>query len=348
MNEWGARAANTLSQRGLRLQGEPAFVVARPQVDGFAIGTRSAVQAKRVQVKGGPHGTELERRHTRPGHLAAYQVHQQGGDQRAMHNETRIAFFLRHISAVVMDAVPVEGERRITKQRHRVGHKLALPRCADLSRGGRHFGRTRGMRQGRCAVHDVVCFGQAQPPGVVKGVLNLDKQQVARAARLVFDRRDARVLLRGVAHAQWVAALPLHAAAGPHAAGQRHGRQKATAQGVAIGPDLALWGLRQKVQPMPQRRHFGACGLAGIVPVEQGALATQGRGHDLVAHRFAAAFPAAQVGHLLGAQGGGRGVVHGGYLRPVDVGCLSVLFKASVATSNRLHGAGFGKVTLLP
>ena len=158
-----------------------------------------------------------------------------------MHDEAGVAFFLRHVAAVVVDAVAVEGERRIAKQRHRVGHKLALPGRAGLGRGGWHFWRT---RDGGCAVNDVVGFRQAQALGVAEGVLDFDKQQVARAARFVFDRGDARMLLRGVAHTQRVVDLPMQASPGPHAARQRHGWQKAPAQGVTVGPDLALWGLR--------------------------------------------------------------------------------------------------------
>jgi hypothetical protein len=45
--------------------------------------------------------------------------------------------------------------------------------------------------------------------------------------------------------------------------------------------------------------------LAGIIAVEQSALATQRGGHNLVGERLAAAFPAAQVRHLVGVKGGG-------------------------------------------
>ena len=90
------------------------------------------------------------------------------------------------------------------------------------------------------------------------------------------------MLLRGVAHTQRVVDLPMQAPPGPHAPGQRHGRQKAPAQGVTVGPDLALRGLRQKVEPVPQRWHFTACGLASVIAVEQGTLTTQRGGHDLI------------------------------------------------------------------
>jgi hypothetical protein len=78
------------------------------------------------------------------------------------------------------------------------GHELALPRCASLSSSGRHF---RGTRHGRSAINDVVCFGQAQALGVAESVFDFDKQQVTGAARFVFNRGDARMLLCSVTHA---------------------------------------------------------------------------------------------------------------------------------------------------
>src|ERR1700743_2629455 len=42
--------------------------------------------------------------------------------QRTMEDQPGIAFDLGDVVAVVMDAVTVEGQRRITKQQHRIGH----------------------------------------------------------------------------------------------------------------------------------------------------------------------------------------------------------------------------------
>jgi hypothetical protein len=61
--------------------------------------------------------------------------------------------------------------------------------------------------------------------------------------------------------------------------------------------------------------------LALVFAVEQSTLATQWRGHDLVGQRFAAAFPAAQVSHLLGVKGGG---IHGHIF--AESGLLAVCF----------------------
>jgi hypothetical protein len=69
--------------------------------------------------------------------LAAQQVHQQRGDQRAVHDQARVALDLGDVAAVVVDAVAVEGERAVAEQQHVVGHDLALPGGA----GGRGLRR---------------------------------------------------------------------------------------------------------------------------------------------------------------------------------------------------------------
>ncbi len=38
-----------------------------------------------------------------------------------MHDQARIALDARHIGVVVVDAMAVEGERRIAEQQHRIG-----------------------------------------------------------------------------------------------------------------------------------------------------------------------------------------------------------------------------------
>jgi hypothetical protein len=64
---------------------------------------------------------------------------------------------LSHVAAVVMDAMPIEGERGITKQQHVVRNPLALPRVVlwrELRRGldvcGFHC----------LTVHNVMEFGE--------------------------------------------------------------------------------------------------------------------------------------------------------------------------------------------
>ncbi|MDV7397568.1 hypothetical protein RZS08_39575, partial [Arthrospira platensis SPKY1] len=72
--------------------------------------------------------------------------------------------------------------------------------------------------------------GQPTFGGIV--VTHLDEHQLAAAPALGGDVLDARATLHGVAHAQRL--VEFEAAAGPHAARQRHRRQESTAPGVAV------------------------------------------------------------------------------------------------------------------
>ena len=94
----------------------------------LAVATGLAVDPERVQVERRAHRPEPERRHLRVGSVAAHQVQQQRGEQRAVHDQPRVALDLGHVAAVVVDPVPVEGQRRVAEQQHVVGHDLALPR----------------------------------------------------------------------------------------------------------------------------------------------------------------------------------------------------------------------------
>ena len=81
-----------------------------------------------MRVKGWPHGLEFEAQHTGFGLLAAQQVHQQCGNQWAVNDQARVAFDLGDILSVVVNAVPVEGERRLADQQLIVGNNGSLPR----------------------------------------------------------------------------------------------------------------------------------------------------------------------------------------------------------------------------
>ena len=54
--------------------------------------------------------------------MLAQQVEQQRRGQRAVHDQPRIALDLGDVAAVVVDAVAVEGQRRVAEQQHGVGH----------------------------------------------------------------------------------------------------------------------------------------------------------------------------------------------------------------------------------
>src|SRR3546814_9125985 len=59
------------------------------------------------------------------GRGALRMIHQQRGDQRAVDDQPGIALDVPGIVAVVMDAVRVEGERRIAEEQYRVGRDAA-------------------------------------------------------------------------------------------------------------------------------------------------------------------------------------------------------------------------------
>ena len=50
------------------------------------------------------------------------EFHDKGRLQRAVEDQAGIALDLGDVVAVVMDAVAIEGQRRIAKQQHRIGH----------------------------------------------------------------------------------------------------------------------------------------------------------------------------------------------------------------------------------
>src|SRR6185436_4990497 len=72
-------------QRRDRIHRQPAFMVLGPQLDA-AVGLRLAIDAERAQVEGRANGLEPEGGDVGIGRVAANQVHQQGGDQGAVHD----------------------------------------------------------------------------------------------------------------------------------------------------------------------------------------------------------------------------------------------------------------------
>src|SRR5262249_47919617 len=102
-------------QRGSRFHVEPALVALRPPLHRRAVVLRLAADVEAVRVEDGLDGAELIAGDVCVGTLPAQQVEQQRGDQRTVHDEARIAFHLGDVAPVVVDAVAVEGERRIAE-----------------------------------------------------------------------------------------------------------------------------------------------------------------------------------------------------------------------------------------
>src|SRR5581483_4451783 len=98
------------------VHGEPAVVVARPQADLIAVRVRFAADEEVVDVEQRTHGAEFVAGHDGLGHLPAQEVEQQGRDERAVHDETGIALFLRDVAAIVVDTMRVERQGRIAKE----------------------------------------------------------------------------------------------------------------------------------------------------------------------------------------------------------------------------------------
>src|SRR2546422_8572729 len=140
-----------------RIHGQPAFMVAGPQVKRPAVGLRLAADEEGVNVEDRAHRAELEPRDSRIRQLPAQQIDEERRDQRTMHDQARVALDLRHITAIVVDAVAVERERRIAEQQHLVRYPLLLPGgCAG--NGVRRNGDVGRLR--RLAVDDVLELGQ--------------------------------------------------------------------------------------------------------------------------------------------------------------------------------------------
>ena len=114
------------------------------EADGCRTAGRTALNAKR--------------RTRASGCCAAQQVEQQRRDQRAVHDQARIALDLGDVAAVVVDAVAVEGQRRVAEQQHRRRARSRARRPRRSARRWRLAPASPGC--GGVAVDDVVLFGQ--------------------------------------------------------------------------------------------------------------------------------------------------------------------------------------------
>src|SRR5216683_1270877 len=74
-----------------RIHGQPAFVVAGPQVKRPAVRLRLAADEERVEVEDRAHCAELELRDSRIRQLPAQQIDEERGDQRTVDDQARVA-----------------------------------------------------------------------------------------------------------------------------------------------------------------------------------------------------------------------------------------------------------------
>ena len=75
-----------------------------------------AIAAPGMSVESRAHRLEAKARDLVQRRMTAQQVHQQRRDQRPVDDQARIALDLGHVAPVVVDAVAVEGQRRIAEQ----------------------------------------------------------------------------------------------------------------------------------------------------------------------------------------------------------------------------------------
>ena len=85
------------------------------------------------------------------------------------------------------------------------------------------------------------------------------------------------------------------AAAGPHAAGQRHGGQEAASGGVAVGCQQRLPGGGEEVEPVPERRQRITGPRRRIVTVERRGQRGDREARDGIGQRLLPADPRSQV-----------------------------------------------------
>src|SRR5882672_8079591 len=262
---------------------EVAVGVASPQprraarLIGHAAGEKVRVVVERLR---GAKTIALDRDR---GGAAAQEIHQQRGDQGAVHHEPRIAFDARRVRLVVVDAMAVESCRGITEEQHRVGVDLAPPHRA-LRRGG-GLCRERGL----AAICHVMLVGDDEAAGIAHLVAHGHQHERPAASLLQYHVGDARDALD--LRADEERARKLDAAPGPHAPRQGDGRHELALESVAVGTGFGLAIGGEEIQPMGERRRRIAVARRGIVAIEKrGKRDERCCGHD-IATRLGTADP---------------------------------------------------------
>ena len=151
-----------------------------------------------------------------------------------MHDEVGIAFDLRRIGVIVMDAMAVEGERGIAEQQGRRGRNRDDDVVGVVARGDGRRGRACGGRR-RLAIDDIHLLPNGDPALGGDLVQDLDEAEASGPARLernVLDLLAARDAIPGLEHVQ-----RFDRPARPHAARQVDRRQEAALGGMAVGPE---------------------------------------------------------------------------------------------------------------
>lgn len=211
---------------------------------------------------------------------------------RPVHYQACIALGGGYIRPVVVNAMTIEGHRRVAEQQGWAG----LDRFSPLALGQGIV--TALLGRGRFAIDNVLLIDQGAFAFVVVLVTHRDKQQRAGTPLLFFNFAQGGKTFDVRVNSQ--RAIEGQAAASPHAIAIVRRRQKTSSGRVAVRAEAVFAYRINKKSPMPEWRQ----GLAG-----QGCDFAQGRGDALdhvVTYLVAAFFDAA---HPAGIFRRGHGVV---------------------------------------
>ena len=216
------------------------------------------------------------------------EVDEEGRDQRPVDDEAGVAFLVPRVRPVVVDAMAVEGERRVAEEQRRARVDGARP----LGRLVRTRRALRIARAWRVAIHDVLRFLDDHALRVGDLVAYGDEDERSGAAFLLRDLRDHGAAPDRGAHGQRPHEPQL--AAGPHAPRKRGGGKEPPARGVAVDAEARLALARQAVRPMPQLGHRRPGRPVGGLAVEERRHARERAGRDAVLVRLVPTDPGAQ------------------------------------------------------
>ena len=153
---------------------------------------------------------------------------QPGCQKRPVHHQPGIAF-LSTVARVVMDAMTVEGDRGIAKQRD-------FPKLEGMALVGLAGLHGRIAREGaRLAIDDVLHFGDDGRVALTNFMSQGDQSKPAASSPLFLDFVQCRDLSGGKARPE--GRVKREPAPGPHANWQAHVRNEAARPGVSVPSD---------------------------------------------------------------------------------------------------------------